>query len=163
MFGSNKNLKFIIVILVLVVLILGEIGFLGYKFWFKKTAVQKELLPVVSTFSPSPSIPPMQVKPYVQLIFGWLEELTAGSLTLTTEDGQKAVFPLNEVGIFLFKPEKEKGQISLFTFFDEDFEKRSGVERIEEKDIEVGVPAYLVLELTADDLYLGRRLVVIQE
>lgn len=163
MIKAKKNSWFPIAVLVLIALILGEIGFLGYQFWFRCPDKSPEESPVIiPSLPPHPSPSSVTAKPFVQLVFGWLEELSAESLTLTTEDGQKATFPLDETEIFLFEP-REVGPVSLFTFLDEDFEKRPEAERIETDRANLGAPAYLVLELTADDFYLGRRLVIVEE
>lgn len=161
MFGSNKNLKFIIVILVLVVLILGEIGFLGYKFWFQKAEPCEELPAALPTSVSLPTAPPVSIKPYIQLIFGWLKEVSAEEVTLRTEDDQLVTYPLVEAEVFGFNAEKEKDLPSLFIFFDPNFEEREAVEPLEVEKINLEAPAYLVVRRTADNLYLGKRLVVV--
>lgn len=159
----TNNFKFIIVTLTLIVLILAEIIFLGYKFWFKKVEVLQEPCPSCPTLSPLPTVALTPAKPFIQLVFGVLENMTTKEVTLVTEEGQKVSYPFEETEIFSFQPQKEEKTISLISFFDEDFEKKSGVERIELEDIKPGSPTYLILELTAEDLYLGRRLVIIKE
>lgn len=166
MVKPKKDSWFTIVTLVLVALILGEIGFLGYQFWFRDLNKSQEGTPVVV---PPLSLPPSPAaaatEPLVKLVFGWLEGIAAEGVILRTEEDQLVTFPLsNQTEFFSFSPPKmEEAPLSLFTFFDSDFQARSEVESLTREEINPGLPAYLVVERTADDLFLGKRLVVIRE
>lgn len=162
---SKQGSWFTLAVLALVVLILAEIGVLGYKFWFKPPGgSQEESSVVVPSLLPCPS-PSITTKPFVQLFFGWLEKITVEEVTLRTEESQLITFSLsNQTEFFSLNPQKTKeGSLSLLIFFDPNFQARLEIGSLTREEINPGSPAYLIVERTADDAFLGRRLVVIEE
>jgi len=140
-FKSSKNLKFIIVILVLVFLILGEIGFLGYKFFGKKPRslsevsqpfpssedIQRREKGVLEEFeivSSEREIIVKRSKLMTHIIFfldytGDLKEKN-GNVWVLEENGDRAFFTV--------------GEETTFYTYGEDWEKL----KIEEEEVKVG-------------------------